>query len=161
MTGGKKYICAFADKNLKPTLRRFGRQAKRMGVYDGIFLYNEDHFDRDFYAFFKEKLKLPRGFGYWVWKPQVILQTLGKLNDGDLLQYTDAGCHLNPKGLKRLNEYFEIVERSETGLLAFEMPWYTEKQYTKGDLFVYFGLTPPPLPPMKFMRDKWLEVFYL
>jgi hypothetical protein len=173
---GKKYICAFADNRLKPTLVRFGKQAKEMGIYDGIFLYTENNLDKDFRKFFKDKLKIGRGFGYWVWKPRVILQTLEKLNDGDLLQYTDAGCHLNPKGLKRLNEYFEITNESETGLLAFEMSEHTEKQWTKGDLFDYFGVRnnsdiyPTQIIAMVlFIRKceksveiirKWMKVFY-
>ncbi|MDR2097992.1 MAG: hypothetical protein LBP37_05675 [Spirochaetaceae bacterium] len=172
----KKYICAFADRRLSPALKRFGKQAKQMGIYDGIFLYNENNLDKSFREFFKDKLKLRRGFGYWVWKPQIILQTLEKLNDGDLLQYADAGCHLNPKGLKRLNDYFEIVNESETGLLAFEMPDYTEKQWTKGDLFDYFGVrNNPDIYPAQiaatvlFLRkskksveviQKWMQVFY-
>lgn len=27
-----------------------------------------------------------------------------------MLQYTDIGCHLNKKGIKRLNEYFDILD---------------------------------------------------
>jgi hypothetical protein len=147
-----------------------------MGIYDGIFLYTEENLDKDFREFFKVILRLRRGFGYWVWKPRIILQTLEKLNDGDLLQYTDAGCHLNPKGLERLNEYFELVKESETGLLAFEMPWYTEKQWTKGDLFDYFGVRNDPCiypgqiaATVLFIKkceksieiiQKWMHVFY-
>jgi hypothetical protein len=125
-------------------LERFGNQARQMNIYDGIFLYNENNLDKNFRKFFKDKLKLKRGAGYWVWKPHIILKTLEKLNEGDLLQYTDAGCHLNPKGLPRLNEYFDMASDSETGLLAFELPWVTEKQYAKGDLFDYFGVRDDP-----------------
>jgi len=135
----KKYLCSFADKRLWKSLDRFAEQAKQMGIYDDIYLYTEDELDKNFYSHFKKKFHL-RGFGYYAWKPQIILQALSKINDGDLLQYTDTGCHLNKNGIKRLNEYFDIVNQSETGLLAFHMPWFTEKQYTKGDLFDYFNV---------------------
>ncbi|MDR2489894.1 MAG: hypothetical protein LBD20_00660 [Spirochaetaceae bacterium] len=146
-----------------------------MNTYDGIYVYNEDDLDTDFYNHFKDKFCL-RGFGYWVWKPQIILQTLSKLNDGDLLQYTDIGCHLNLRGKKRLYEYFEMADTSETGLLAFDIPWYTEKQWTKGDLFDYFNVRnredifPEQIaatllfikkcPQSVAIIHKWLKVFY-
>jgi hypothetical protein len=171
----KKYLCGFADKRLKKSLKRFAKQAKQMKVYDGIYLYNEDKLDKKFYADFMDKFQL-RGFGYWVWKPQIILQSLEKINDGDLLQYTDVGCHLNPKGVKRLHEYFDAVKKSETGLLGFEMDYYSEKQWTKGDLFDYFGIREredvfPRLicGGISFIRKcdesieiikRWLKVFY-
>lgn len=136
---GEKYLCGFADKRLKASIKRFAKQAKQMEIYKKIYLYTEDNLDKNFVAHFKDKFHL-RGFGYWAWKPQIILQTLQKLNDGDLLQYTDIGCHLNKNGIKKLNEYFDIANQSETGLLAFDMPCYTEKQWTKGDLFDYFGV---------------------
>ncbi|MDR0685565.1 MAG: hypothetical protein LBF83_10620 [Spirochaetaceae bacterium] len=147
-----------------------------MGIYDGIFLYTEFSLDAAFREYFKDKLKPGRGFGYWVWKPHIILQTLEKLNNGDLLQYTDIGCHLNPKGLKRLNEYFELANEAKNGLLAFEMSYYTEKQWTKGDLFDYFGVrNDPDIYPCQmasgilFIRkyeesveiiQKWMKGYY-
>ena len=145
-----------------------------MDVYDGIYLYNEDDLDKDFYRHFRKKFKL-RGFGYWVWKPQIILQTLSKLDEGDLLQYTDIGCHLNKNGIKRLYEYFETVNQSETGLLGFNN-LSTEKIQTKGDLFDYFGVrNREDVFPCQFVGGilfirkcpqsveiikKWLKVYY-
>jgi hypothetical protein len=121
-----------------------------MHIYDKIIAYNEHDLDEDFRNHFKDKLN-GRGFGYWVWKPQIILQTLEKMEEGDILQYTDAGCHLNKKGIKRLHEYFKLADLSETGILAFQskLPddknlektlelW--EKHWTKGDVFDYFGV---------------------
>jgi hypothetical protein len=36
-----------------------------------------------------------RGYGYWIWKPYIILQELNKLNEGDILVHLDMHCHLN------------------------------------------------------------------
>jgi hypothetical protein len=172
---GKKYLCSFADKRLNLTLKRFGEQAKQMSVYDGVFLYTEEDLRNDFCSHFQDKFKL-RGFGYWAWKPQVILQTMDKLQDGDILQYTDAGCHLNPGGLARLNDYFEMTDKSGNGILAFIMGGANEKEWTKGDLFDYFdvrnnkaifpGQVVSTLLFAKKTKDsmelikKWLQVFY-
>lgn len=135
---GKKYLCTFGDKRLQKSAERFLKQAKEMTIYNEIFIYNEDDLDETFRNHFKNKFQL-KGFGFWVWKPQIILQTLEKMNEGDILQYTDLGCHLNKNGIKRLEEYFQIANESETGLLGFDMTQKMEYQYTKGDLFDYFN----------------------
>jgi hypothetical protein len=36
-----------------------------------------------------------RGYGYWIWKPYIILQELNNLNDGDILVHLDMHCHLD------------------------------------------------------------------
>lgn len=41
-----------------------------------------------------EVMKLPRGGGYWIWKPIIIQDTLQSMNDGDILVYADAGCNV-------------------------------------------------------------------
>ncbi|MDR1023603.1 MAG: hypothetical protein LBL94_10095 [Prevotellaceae bacterium] len=151
MSSYKKIFCSFASSNLWRSLERIKKQAEDMHVYDQIYVYDEHDLDIEFKKHFKDKLIPSRGFGYWVWKPQVILQALEKMNDGDILQYADAGCHLNKRGVKRLNEYFEMANTSGTGILAFQSKKpdderllkaldIPEKQWTKGDVFDYFGV---------------------
>jgi hypothetical protein len=36
-----------------------------------------------------------RGYGYWIWKSQIIKQHMDLLNDGEILLYCDAGSQLN------------------------------------------------------------------
>jgi hypothetical protein len=88
------------------------------------------------------------------WKPQIILQTLEKINDGDILTWSDVDCHVNPKGKKRLQEYFDMVMAAETGVTGFQtilptdpelakiaIPLYQqERKFTKGDLLDYFNV---------------------
>lgn len=134
----KTFFCSFGDSRLSTTLKRIGSQARQMKAYDNIFLYNERDIDEAFRHKFKNKLSpIHRGFGYWCWKPQVILQTLERIDDGDIMQYCDAGCHLNPDGRKRLLEYFDIAANSKSGILLFRDPTVWDYQYTKGDLFNY------------------------
>lgn len=117
----KKIFLTFADQRMSRALQRIQNQAIAMRTYDFIVLANEYSLNLDFREQFSEYLKPGiRGFGYWSWKAQIILQTLHQMNDGDLLQYTDAGCHLNPKGRKKLNEYFLKAQNSQSGILAFQ-----------------------------------------
>lgn len=117
----KRAFLTFADSRMHRSLKRIENQAKEMQVYDEIFICNEFSLDEEFRKNLKNKL-VPgtRGYGYWSWKPQIILQTLQNLSDGDILHYCDAGCHLNKKGRKRLLEYFEITSKDNFGMLAFQ-----------------------------------------
>lgn len=145
----KKIFCSFADSAMWRSLNRIKQQAESMHIYDMICIYNEHILEEEFKSYYKEKLVPSRGFGYWVWKPQVLLQTLEKMDNGDILHYSDAGCHLNKHGIKRLKEYFEIANSSPTGILAFQSKEpidknltkavdLPEKHWTKGDILDYF-----------------------
>ncbi|MEA3414149.1 MAG: hypothetical protein U9Q99_01340 [Nanoarchaeota archaeon] len=150
----KKYFISFADSRMEKTLKRIALQAKKMKIYDSIEIFTEKNLTPDFKNKFKDKLVLgSRGYGYWCWKPQVILQTFEKMQEGDLLQYSDAGCHLNKKGFKRLKEYFSIVQENKKGILAFQFkPLFgneiekkdisknKEFHWIKGDLLDYFKM---------------------
>lgn len=149
----KKYFCTFADSRMKRSLKRVERQVKESGYFDYVSINDESNLDPDFRETFKEKLiKGSRGYGYWVWKPQIILQTLRKMNDGDMLLYMDVGCHFNKNGLERLDYYFNKLESSTNGMVVFQEAIDSddknlktnydikEKIYTKGDLFDYFNV---------------------
>ena len=152
----KKFFVTFGDSRLKRSAGRIRRQAEAMGVYDRIVVANEYDLDSDFRERFKTRLiRGTRGFGCMCWKPQIILQVLDSMEEGDVLQYTDIGCHLNPQGLSRLHEYFQLVLQSPKGVLAFQHERFTipfkvtggrsvteliECQWTKGDLLDYFGV---------------------
>jgi hypothetical protein len=147
----KKYFCTFADSRMNKSLKRIEGQARDMKFFDEIYIYNENNLDLDFREEFKDRLiKGSRGYGYWVWKPQIILQTLKKMNEGDVLLYADAGCHLNAGGKVKLNEYFNLCLGDKFGVIAFQENKKSENpnlfnenkrlesQYTKGDVFDFF-----------------------
>lgn len=120
---------------------RLQRQAEDLNIFDKTHYYTEAKLDVDFKKKFRKYLiPFSRGFGYWCWKPQIILQTLDKMNDGDILLYMDLGSHLNIKGCERLQEYFILTDKSETGILAFRSPEHIDKTLTKMDVFKYFGV---------------------
>jgi hypothetical protein len=147
----RKFFLSFADSRMSAALHRIRTQAEAMGCYDHIVVADESYLKIDFREKYKDKLQPSvRGYGYWCWKPQVILQLLDQINDGDIIQYTDAGCHLNPAGMTRLMEYFELTNTSESGVLAFaaippsfhqvsiNLPKMEEYRWCKSDLFNYF-----------------------
>jgi hypothetical protein len=148
-----KVFLTFANLALIRSLKRLSKQAQALNYYDKIYTYSE----LDLSDEFREKYGCrlvdgSRGYGYWCWKSQIICQVLEGLSEGDVVQYTDAGCHLNAKGIERLDDYFSLAEKSLTGILAFQLkdPDYMlpkpvngaldlrEFKWVKGDLLDYF-----------------------
>lgn len=174
--GRNIYLCAFANIELMPSIIRFYNQAKESNFFDNIFIYNEYNLPKDekFEALLSHKLVPSRGFGYWCWKPFIILKTLENLKDGDILVYADVGCHINKEGEKRFYEYLDIVIGHKA--LCYKSHW-VEAHYTKADLFNYFdklkdkNITDTSMRPaticifekndinLEFV-NKWLQVFY-
>lgn len=71
-------------KNLKETSLKNGAEK--------IFIYTrEDILKTNFYEKNKSILNMPRGGGYWLWKPYILLETMKKIAEGDCLIYLDAG----------------------------------------------------------------------
>ena len=137
-------LVTFADLRLKHSAKRLKRQAKRMGLFSQIISLDERDLDLEFRAKHSDILRPDvRGFGYWIWKPQVIVQALRTMKKGQILLYLDVGCHLNHRGVPRLREYFEIVSSSSSGILAFDCTLdgnieQKEVMMTKSDTLDFF-----------------------
>ena len=117
----KRVFLTFADRRLHRSVTRISKQAEAMRAYDVIQSADETWLEGSFRRKFADKLvRGSRGFGYWCWKPQLLLQTFQALCDSDIVQYTDAGCHMNPLGRRRLLQYFAMTDASSTGILAFQ-----------------------------------------
>lgn len=84
--------------------------------------------------------KNPRGFGYWIWKPTVLLTELSKLSENQVLVYADAGCQINPRGSVRMKYYLELTKIY--GMLCFYLngPNYSLEHWTKRSLLERFAV---------------------
>jgi hypothetical protein len=139
-------VVTFADSRMRSALTRVKRQAKKFSEFETTYAWSESALDPSFVSGMGAKLSRDvRGFGYWSWKPQVILQALDKMNDGEILVYMDAGCHLNLAGAARLGEYFDIVAHSTSGILGFQLESNAvgllhESTWTKGDVLDFFDV---------------------
>ena len=134
----KVYICSFANLYLLPALKRFYNQALEMNIFEDIFLYEELTLGKDFKTRFKDKLNYNvRGFGYWCWKPYIILESLKRIDNGDILVYADAGCHLKKEYIDKMKNYIEDAEKYDIVAFELKMP---DKFFAKSDLFDYFNV---------------------
>ncbi len=102
---------------------------------------NELHLDRDFVerkrALFATRT---RGFAYWTWKPYLIERELLKLEEGDLLVYSDVGNHFTPKA-GRVAEYATIARAMATPIISPVLSGnFLERSWTKREVLRRFGV---------------------
>lgn len=129
-----KYFVTFGTKKYYNSINRIVNEAKEFNFFDFIFNFDESIFDNNFNKILEKK---ERGYGFWLWKPYIILQTLNLMNENDILIYCDSGCKLFIEAKKRLQEYFSLLEKSEYCSLSFQLR-YIEKDWTKRDLLELF-----------------------
>ncbi len=136
----KCHLVSFADGAFLNRAQRFRQEAVVSGLFDSISIYKYE----DLLPAYKIKhgnfiVQNKRGFGYWIWKPQCILQTLDKIEQGDLVVYMDVGFEINTAGNGRMLEYFKIAQQNKFKMLAFSNT-HTEYRWTKMDLAKRLGI---------------------
>lgn len=85
------YAVTFADEHYAEMAKAHLWSAAHIGGADRVRCFTPADLDADFRERNADILRLPRGYGYWLWKPYIILKALDELNDGDFLMYADAG----------------------------------------------------------------------
>lgn len=69
--------------------------------FDNIILYDETNFDDKLTSIINYIIQNygNRGYGYWIWKPYIILKELEKMNDNDILVFFNSHCSFNDNSL--------------------------------------------------------------
>lgn len=137
----KVQIVTFGSRpDWSPALKRIKSQAKRHPLISGISIYDQKNIRtlqtlKQHHNFINSN---KRGFGYWIWKPAIMLDTIRHLEIGDFLIYLDAGCEINPKekATQRLVDY--LIESRDSEGLSFKLPYF-EKDWTNPDVFKKFA----------------------
>ncbi len=80
----------YTDENMTISAEKCRDSAVKYGC-DLSTIYNANDLGTDFIVRNIKILKQPRGCGYWIWKPHILLQEILRANKGDLVIYTDAG----------------------------------------------------------------------
>jgi hypothetical protein len=77
--------------------------------------------------------KFSRGFGYWHWKPWIIVDYLDTLDDGDLLLYLDGRCGVPKVKIGWID--MMIKGKREIDIVVWSITDTSERRWTTGDLF--------------------------
>jgi hypothetical protein len=134
------HLITYGDNKYSESKKRIYNQAKSLGWFDTITLYSPEDLDEEFKDNFKDILELPRGGGYWIWKPYIIKKHMDMISDNDILIYIDAGCYINPAGVERFKEYIEMLNNREEGCISFQMSQHKEKAWTTKEIFEHFNI---------------------
>lgn len=114
----KIFFATFANTNFMNS-NRISKQAIELNIFDKIFQYTE----KDISEFIDKHQEFinthSEGYGYYIWKPKVILDILNKLDNDNILIYCDAGVYLNKNGINRLNEYLEKLNDINIDIITF------------------------------------------
>jgi hypothetical protein len=143
MSDKKIYFLTFGApyKLYHDAVNRICFQAKEVNLFHKIYGFTEDKLKEDI-LFWKNHsnfiLNNRRGYGYWIWKPYIILDVLKNINDGDILLWCDSGCEINIEGKDKLIELFEKVNDK---LILGTNGGSDDINYTKMDIINYFNYT--------------------
>lgn len=120
-------------------MSRLKAEAQNMGIFSEIFCLSETDLDLDFRVKHESFINNNgKGYGYFIWKPQVILQKLRNIPENSFLLYADAGCSLNKEGIPRLKNYIEKADQYD--IFTFDMD-FKECQWTKMDVLARLNFT--------------------
>lgn len=152
----QKIFIAYGSGGYLKSLRRIGKEAKKLGIFSKVILYTEKDMPLFIQAF---PLNAYGAHGYWAWKPYIIWKTM-KEYPNSIVVYADSGCTLRPN-LEEWNKWFDLLETYDTLTFQYRLdyvyPWQqndntimtTNAQWTKMSLIQYFD-------PMIGDRD-WLK----
>lgn len=111
--------------------RRLNMSAGKFGI-GNIRSYDfEEIRNTSFYRDNKNILDLPRGMGYWLWKPFIIREALNAMKDGDIVIYADSGLEI----IAPLTPLVDICSSSDP-ILLFGNGVFLNSTWTKRDCFV-------------------------
>lgn len=102
----KKILISYGDQRFYESLQRMKRIAKKSKIFDKIVLYTENSLPPVVTG--SPLFSCPKGGGYWVWKPYIIMDTLSKCDIGDIVYYVDSGCTINAKS-KEWTDYERLM----------------------------------------------------
>jgi hypothetical protein len=122
------HIC-YADGKYKESQQICSQSALSVAGFTRSYCLNRSFLPQDFTTRHAHILNQPRGAGYWLWKPYIILETLLQ-NPGDLICYTDSGMYF----VKPFVSFAEKCLENRSPIVSFDCCG-TNGQFTKRDCF--------------------------
>lgn len=129
------YMGVFSD-GINYKYNRIVKEALTSNYFDRVLTFKPKDINIDFmnkhYNFISSN---PKGYGYYIWKPQCILQALEECQDGDYLIWLDSGFTIQSGNSSRMKYYLE--QTGDKGILSFKIK-YIQKEWCKKFTINYF-----------------------
>lgn len=133
-SNNKLKVISFATGNFIESQTKLQQHLYSIGVSDFIG-HTEKDLPTEFIEKFKYLLKYKKGYGYFIWKPWLILQHLSSLENNESLLYVDSTDVPSSLFFEFANSHF-----NQNDILLINRS-YNHGQWTKGDCFALMGCT--------------------
>lgn len=133
----KKFLVNFSNSRYREKQLKNTKTAYDVGGFDLVYENQIEDIDPEFWNKNFHILSHQRGSGMWLWKPYVILEALKKIEDGDVLMYSDSGSYF----IHSIDPLIEILDTTKEGLLTFTLEEiHNNSKWCKRDVFHYMDL---------------------
>lgn len=131
----KTHFITYSDKNFES--QRLGIVNHAKNSFDYSYGYTREWLENtEFYNQNKSLLDNPKGAGFWIWKPFIILDKLNSIDEGDILFYIDCADVFLSEFSNFLKSYFKS---NEVDCMLTYGGQNKQKWYTKKDTFYLMG----------------------
>ena len=134
------HLCVYSNEKYKVPRKALVNLAESSGIFESIFEYDREWLEKT--QFYLDNLKIlgdpeSKGDGWCLWKPFVMLESMGKIPAGDVLLYMDSSDTFFGNFEGFLNTYF-----GENDILLTR-GGNTNSKFTRRDTFFYMGCDGP------------------
>ena len=141
MSKQKIYFITYGTKEFDIAAKHLIKLANISELFEESIYFKPKDLSSRFKKEHENILSFKRGAGYWIWKHEIIRETLKQINENDIVVYCDSGSSFNYSAKNRFNEYIEMLNSSKYGNFRIECESkYIEKQWTIREIFNYFGV---------------------
>lgn len=109
--------------------------ADEVWVYDDLWITQQDFYKQNKWLW---EHPHKRGFGWYAWKPYIIWDALSRLDDGDIVLFTDADCI----PVSDFSILFDVCNK-DGGIMLFTAQSHSNHKWNKRDCLVVMGQDEP------------------
>ena len=113
-----KVLINYASDSYRRYQRYNSKTGLSRGGFDKVIEYSPGDIDLQYYNNNKTIFDEKRGAGLWLWKPYIILKTLGSMADGDYLFYADSGSYF----IRPVDHLISCLETDNNEIMTFDTP---------------------------------------
>ena len=134
------HLITYGNDRFANSKQRITKEARQTDWFETVATLGPKFLPQGFRANYADILNQTRGGGYWIWKLEMIRQSLKLIDEGEFLVYLDVGCTINEIGQQRFVEYVQLVNSSSFDILSFQTR-YPEHVFTTGRIFQFYNVT--------------------
>ena len=133
------YFLVYHDNTHTEHLQRLLNSVQHFGKEFEIIIYPKTEMDPVFVEKNKNILTLPRGGGYWLWKPYMIHSIVQLLKEGDVLFYLDSKYYFTEYFMDWVKSLLDSQDMVVFKNKPNEQVYYM-KEWCKMDVLDKFGM---------------------